>query len=156
MSRHHPRKGNSFRSDPTYKNALVHIIVSRLMRKGKKTLSCCIFYSTLSKIRDETQSDPLFVFEHAIRIVTPIVQLKSCRIGGATYQIPISISLRRGTAVAIQWILIFARTRSESGMDVCLSTEILDIVHESGGSVRKRDDIHRIAESNKAFANYRL
>ena len=121
MFRHHPRKGNSFRSDPTYKNALVHIIVSRLMRKGKKTLSCCIFYSTLSKIRDETQSDPLFVFEHAIRIVTPIVQLKSCRIGGATYQIPISISLRRGTAVAIQWILIFARTRSESGMDVCLS-----------------------------------
>ena len=84
------------------------------------------------------------------------MQLKSCRIGGATYQIPISISLRRGTAVAIQWILIFARTRSESGMDVCLSTEILDIVHESGGSVRKRDDIHRIAESNKAFANYRL
>jgi small subunit ribosomal protein S7 len=126
------------------------------MRKGKKTLSYRIFYSALSKIRDETQSDPLFVFEHAIRIVTPTVQLKSCRVGGATYQIPVSVSPRRGTATAIQWILTSARTRSESGMDVCLSAEILDIVHESGGSVRKRDDTHRIAESNKAFASYRL
>jgi len=143
-------------SDPIYQSILVQKIVNRLIRHGKKSLSYRIIYSVLYKIQEKTQREPLAILEYAVRIVTPTVQLRTRRVGGANYQVPQEVSPRRGITLAIQWILVAARARPRRGIINCLSTEILDAACGSGGSIRKREEIHRIAEANKAFARYRF
>jgi small subunit ribosomal protein S7 len=139
-----------------YKSVLVHIIVNRLIRHGKKSLSAKVLYSVLDKLKSKVQRDPLAVLEHAIRVVTPTVQLSARRLGGTTYQIPIEVGPRRGTTLAIQWVIKSACVRQNRGLVACLSEEILDVSFGNGGAVRKREEVHRIAKANKAFARYRF
>jgi small subunit ribosomal protein S7 len=124
------------------------------MRNGKKSLSYRIFYSVLDQIYKNTSRDPLAIFEYAIYTVTPKVHLKTRRIGGATYQVPVEVSPQRGTALAIQWILNSSRSRTGRNIVNRLYIEILDAIRGSGGAVRKYEEVRRIAEANKAFVRY--
>nr|BBI28670.1 fusion protein of ribosomal protein S12 and ribosomal protein S7 [Dinophyceae sp. MRD-151] len=156
MSRRHTPKKRFYSPDPKYQSILVHIIVNRIMRKGKKSLSYRILFSVLHKIKEKTQREPLAILEYAVRIVVPTVQLKSRRVGGATYQIPIEVRPRRGTAIAIQWIVAAARARPGRDIVSLLSIEIMEAARGSGRAVRKREEVQRMAEANKAFARYRF
>jgi small subunit ribosomal protein S12 len=156
MSRRQKPKRQSYDYDPVYQSILVHIFASHIMRHGKKSLSYFILYSVLNEIQEKVEIEPLIVFEYAVRVVTPTVQLKSRRIGGATYQVPTEVDQLRGISLAIQWILVSARTRPGRDIISCLSAEILDVVRGNGGAVRKREEVHRMAEANKAFARFRF
>lgn len=135
---------------------MVHILVNRIIHKGKKSLSYRILFSVLHKIKEKTHRDPLAILEHAVRTVIPTVQLKSRRVGGATYQIPVEVRPRRGTAMAIQWIVVAARARPGRDIVSLLSIEIIEAARGGGRAVRKREEVQRIAEANKAFARYRF
>jgi len=126
------------------------------MRNGKKSLAYRILYSSFRQIQEKVQREPLSIIEHAIRVVTPTVQLKSRRVGGATYQVPIEVSPRRGIAIAIRWILMSSYSRPGRNVDSRLSIEIIDAACGVGGAVRKREEVYRIAEANKAFTRYRF
>jgi small subunit ribosomal protein S7 len=126
------------------------------MRNGKKSLAYRILYSSFRQIQEKVQGEPLSIMEHAIRVVTPTVQLKSRRVGGATYQVPIEVSPRRGIAIAIRWILISSYYRPGLNIASRLSIEIMDAACGVGGAVRKREEVYRIAEANKAFTRYRF
>jgi small subunit ribosomal protein S7 len=156
MSRRKTPKKRSFGGDQTYQSILVNLIVNRLLCDGKKNLSYSILYSVLQKIQIDSKREPLAVLEHAIRIVIPIVQLKSRRVGGTNYQIPVEVDSRRGITMAIQWILAGARSRPRGNIVTRLSREILDAAQGRGIAVRKREEVHRMAEANKAFARYRF
>jgi small subunit ribosomal protein S7 len=132
------------------------MFATRLMRNGKKSLAYCILYSSFRRIQEKVQREPLSIMERAIRVVTPTVQLKSRRIGGATYQVPIEVGPRRGIAIAIRWILMSSHSRPGRNVDSRLSIEIIDAACGIGGAVRKREEIYRIAEANKAFTRYRF
>jgi len=156
MSRHITPKKRSYTADPNYKSILVNIIVNRLIRHGKKRISYRILYSVLEQIHVKTQREPLAVLEYAIFTITPTVRLKSRRVGGTTYHVPMYVSPFLGTTIAIRWILSAASTRPGRGISNRLTAEILDILSGNGGSVRKREETQRIAESNKAFTRYRF
>jgi small subunit ribosomal protein S7 len=156
MSRRRTPKKRSYNPDPIYQSILIHILVNSLICNGKKILSYRILYSVLNQIKDKTKRDSLVILEYAIRIVTPTVQLKSRRVGGTTYQIPIELGPRRGTNIAIKWILTAARTRPGRDITSRLFAEILDAARGNGGAVRKREEVYRMAEANKAFSRYRF
>lgn len=156
MSRRSFRKKELYISDPIYQSVLVHMFVTRIMRNGKKFLAYCILYSSFRRIQEKVHRDPLSIMEHAIRLVIPTVQLKSRRVGGATYQVPIEVSLRRGISIAVRWIFIASYSRPGRNIDNRLSIEILDAACSIGNAVRKREEIYRIAEANKAFTRYRF
>lgn len=156
MSRRRKQRKRWYRIDPKYQSFLVHIIVGHLIRNGKKSLSYRILYSVLRLIHEKTRVEPLVIVEHSVRIVIPTVQLKSRRVGGTTYQVPIEVGTHRGTAIAIKWILHAAQIRLGRGIVNCLSAEIVDATRGSGGALRKREEVHRMAEANKAFARYRF
>jgi small subunit ribosomal protein S7 len=142
--------------DPVYQSALVHIFVTRIIEDGKKSLAYRILYSVLRRIQEKTHREPLAILEHAVRVVIPTVQLKARRVGGAVYQVPVGVSPRRRTVIAIQWILAAACLRSGHSIVDRLTIEILDAASGNGGAIRKREEIHRLAEVNKAFARYRV
>jgi len=156
MSRRRTSKKRQYSSDPIYQSILVSIIITRLMRHGKKSLSYRILYSILNAIQRKTRREPIAILEHAVRIVIPTVQLKSRRVGGTTYQVPTEVGPRRGTALAIQWIIAAAQSRPGPDMVTRLSIEIIDSANGNGSAVRKREEVHRMAEANKAFASYRF
>jgi small subunit ribosomal protein S7 len=156
MSRRGIRKKKIYCSDPVYQSILVHIFVTCLIQNGKKSLAYRILYSSFRRIQEKVQREPLAIMEYAVRIVTPTVQLKSRRVGGATYQVPQEVSLRRGAIIAIRWIFSSAYTRPGRNIDSRLSIEIIDAVCGNGGAVRKREEVYRIAEANKAFTRYRF
>ena len=142
--------------DPIYKSILVYIIVNRLIYNGKKSLSYRLFYLSLYQIKEKTQGKPLTILERAIYLITPIVILKVRRVGGKTYQIPYEINPFRGTAVAIRWILIAARTRIGLNIFYRISRELVAAACENGKAVQKRDEVHRIAKANKIFARFQF
>jgi small subunit ribosomal protein S7 len=156
MSRRGVRKKEIYSFDPVYQSILVHIFVTRIMRSGKKSLAYRILYSSFRRIQEKVQREPLSIIEHAVRVVTPTVQLKSRRVGGATYQVPVEVSPRRGTAIAIRWIFISSYFRPGRNIDNRLSIEIIDAACGMGNAVRKREEVYRIAEANKAFTRYRF
>jgi small subunit ribosomal protein S7 len=156
MSRCQTPKKRSHKIDPLYQSVLVHLVANRLIRHGKKTISYYILYSVLQNIQEKTKREPLAILEYAIRIVIPNIQLKSRRIGGTNYQVPVEVNPRRGVTIAIQWILIAASIRPGRNMVARLSIEIIDAASGNGGAIRKREETHRIAEANKAFARYRF
>jgi len=141
--------------DPVYKSVLLHIFANRLIRNGKKSLAYRILYSVLHDIRLETGGQPIAILEHAVRIVIPPVQLKALRIGGAVYQVPIDVKLNVGISIAIQWILNASSNRQGNSIVARLFNEIVQAACGSGGAMRKRREVCRIAEANKAFARYR-
>jgi small subunit ribosomal protein S7 len=156
MSRRGSRKKGIYSSDPVYQSVLVHMFVTRIMRNGKKSLAYRILYSAFRRIQDKSQREPLAIMEQAVRVVTPTVQLKSRRVGGATYQIPTEVSPSRGIAIAIRWIFISSYSRPGRNIDNRLSIEIIDAACGIGNAVRKREEIYRMAEANKAFTRYRF
>ena len=142
-------------SDPVYNSRLVTMMVRRIMKSGKKSLASRIVYDAFKTIEQRTGSDPLETFEKAVRNVTPLVEVKARRVGGATYQVPMEVRSDRGTALALRWLIHFARQRSGRTMVNKLANELMDAANETGSAIRKREETHRMAEANKAFAHYR-
>jgi small subunit ribosomal protein S7 len=142
--------------DPIYNSIMVTKFINGLMWEGKKAVAEEIFYSAMEKIGEKTGEEPLKVFKRAIDSVAPALEVKSRRIGGATYQVPLEVSRDRRNTLAIRWIVTNARKRSEKQMRDRLVGELLDSVNNRGGAMKKREDVHRMAEANKAFAHYRF
>ena len=141
--------------DPKYGTPLVQRLINVVMERGKKSLAERIVYNALSMVREKTGKEPLEVFKQAIENVRPLLETKSRRVGGATYQVPVSVRLDRGQSLAIRWIKNFARGKKGAPMEKKLSGEILDAYNKTGATIRKREDTHKMAESNRAFAHYR-
>ena len=141
--------------DPVYGSKLVAQLINRLMVDGKKSTSEAIVYAALDKVGAQSGRPPLEMLEQAIRSVTPALEVRSRRVGGANYQVPIEVSTRRARTLAIRWLVTFARQRREKEMVDKLVGEILDAGNQQGGAFKKKDDIYRMAQANKAFAHYR-
>ncbi len=141
--------------DPKYKNALVARFVNNIMERGKKSVAEGIFYGAMDLIQKRTQEDPLKLFEKSVGNVKPVIEVKSRRVGGATYQVPTEVRPERRTALAIRWLISYATDRSEKSMEEKLAAELIDAANNRGGAIKKRDDVHKMAEANKAFAHYR-
>jgi small subunit ribosomal protein S7 len=141
--------------DPIYNSILVTKFINGVMWEGKRSIAEKIFYGAMEKLGEKTGDEPLKVFKKAVDSVAPTLETKSRRIGGATYQVPLEVTRDRRNTLAIRWLVGNARKRSEKTMTERLVGELLDVVNNRGGSVKKRDDVHRMAEANKAFAHYR-
>ena len=141
--------------DPVYNSSLVEKFVNSMMWEGKKTVAQGIFYDSMDKIRERSGDDPLKLFKKAVENAKPMLEVKTRRVGGANYQVPIEVPNNRRTSLAIRWIILNARTRPEKGMPEKLANELNDAANMRGGAIKKRDDVHRMAEANKAFAHYR-
>jgi small subunit ribosomal protein S7 len=154
-----PRKGAADRRellpDPIYGSLLVTQVQNRLMTRGKKTLAEGIVYDALNKVEAKTGKDPLPTLKKAVDNIKPLLEVKSRRVGGATYQVPVEVAGRRGTTLAIRWMVTFSRKRREGTMADRLAGEILDASGGAGSAVKRREDMHKMAEANKAFAHYR-
>ena len=155
MPRRREVTGRRILPDPKYKNALVAKFVNSVMLQGKKSVAERIFYQALQIIQEKTKEDPLKFFEKSVNNVKPVLEVRSRRVGGATYQVPTEVRPERRTALAIRWILTYARERSEKSMVEKLAAELMDAANNRGGAIKKREDVHKMAEANKAFAHYR-
>ena len=141
--------------DPVYNSTLAEKFVNSMMWDGKKATSQKIFYSAMDTIRERTGDDPLKHFKKAIENTKPLLEVKTRRVGGANYQVPVEVPQNRRTSLAIRWILSNARSRPEKGMPEKLANELNDAANMRGGAIKKKEDVHRMAEANKAFAHYR-
>lgn len=154
-----PRKGPAPRRelmpDPVYRSVLVTQVVNKILLEGKRSLAEGIVYDALKQIEEKTGTEPLSVLKRAIDNVKPPLEVRSRRVGGATYQVPVEVRPRRATTLSIRWIVGFARARREKTMAQRLAAELLDASNGVGASVKRRDDLQKMAESNKAFAHYR-
>jgi small subunit ribosomal protein S7 len=154
-----PRKGTVERrevlADPVHSSALVQKFVNCLMYQGKRSVAQQIVYKSLELIRDRAKDDPLKIFKKAIDNVKPALEVKTRRVGGANYQVPVEVNRNRQTSLSLRWIIGYARQRNEKSMVDKLTAELLDASNNRGGAIKKRDDTHRMAEANKAFAHYR-
>ena len=141
--------------DPKYKNTLVAKFINKIMQRGKKSIAERILYHALEIIQERTKEDPLKVFEKSVSNVKPVIEVKSRRVGGATYQVPTEVRPERRTALAIRWLLFYAQERAEKSMEEKLAAELIDAANNRGGAIKKKEDVHKMAEANKAFAHYR-
>ena len=154
-----PRRGNIAKRDvlpdPIYNSKLVTRLVNNIMYDGKKGVAQKIVYGAFDIVRDKTGKDPLEVFEQAMENVMPSLEVKARRVGGATYQVPMEVRPERRQTLGLRWMTNYSRLRSEKTMKERLAGEILDAVNGAGGAAKKRDDTHKMAEANRAFAHYR-
>ena len=154
-----PRKGPAQRReltpDPIYRSLLVTQLINKVMLHGKKSVAEKIVYDAMTMIEEKTGSEPLATVKRAIDNVKPPLEVRSRRVGGATYQVPVEVRPRRATTLAIRWTVDFSRKRREKTMAQCLANELMDAANGLGASIKKRDDMQKMAESNKAFAHYR-
>jgi small subunit ribosomal protein S7 len=141
--------------DPVYNSTLVEKFICSMMWDGKKNTAEGIFYDSMEKIRERTSDDPLKLFKKAVENCKPLLEVKTRRVGGANYQVPIEVPQTRRTSLAIRWIILNARGRAEKGMPEKLANELNDAANMRGGAIKKKEDVHRMAEANKAFAHYR-
>jgi small subunit ribosomal protein S7 len=141
--------------DPVYGNELVSRMVNKLMWRGKKSVALGVVYGALKVIEARTGEDPLKIFKQAVENAKPFMETKSRRVGGSTYQVPVEVSPRRRTALGLRWIVLASRSRGEKSMTERLAAELLDAANNRGGAVKKKEDVHRMAEANRAFAHYR-
>ena len=141
--------------DPVYNSVDIAKFINRLMKKGKKSIAQKIFYSTMSKVEEKTKTEPMEVFKKALTNVTPLIEVKARRIGGSTYQVPIEVKTDRGQALGSCWIIEATRKRGGKSMVEKLTNEIVDASNGTGAACKKREDTHKMAEANKAFAHYR-
>ena len=155
-----PRKGPAPRrdlvADAKYRSVLVTQLVNKVMLNGKRSLAESIVYDAMDIIETKTGEEPLSTVKRAIDNVKPPLEVKSRRVGGATYQVPVEVRPRRATTLAIRWVVDFARARREKSMSECLAGELLDAANGLGAAMKRRDDTQKMAESNKAFAHYRF
>src|SRR5215475_12375180 len=141
--------------DPVYNSTLVEKFANSMMWDGKKNTAQRIFYEAMEKLQDRSGDEPLKAFKKAVENAKPLLEVKTRRVGGANYQVPIEVPQNRRTSLAIRWIIINARGRAEKGMGEKLANDLNDAANLRGGAIKKRDDVHRMAEANKAFAHYR-
>ncbi len=141
--------------DPKYKNILVGKMLNLVMECGKKSIAEGILYGAFGVLKEKTGKDPLEVFKQAVDNVRPLLETKSRRVGGATYQVPVSVRPERGQTLAMRWMRLAARSRHGSSMEQKLANELLDAYNKTGTAMKKREDTHKMAESNRAFAHYR-
>ena len=155
MSRRTVVQKRPIQPDPVYNSRVITMMVARLMKSGKKSIAYGIIYDALKLIEERTGSEPLEVFERAVKNATPLVEVKARRVGGATYQVPMEVRTDRGTALALRWLSQYSRARAGRTMAGRLANELMDAANETGSAIRKREETHRMAEANKAFAHYR-
>jgi len=141
--------------DPLYNSTLAEKFVNSMMWDGKKNVAQRIFYGAMNKIRERSGDDPLKVFKKAVENCKPVLEVKTRRVGGANYQVPVEVSQNRRTSLALRWLIGNARGRPEKGMPDKLAAELSEAANMRGGAIKKKDDVHRMAEANKAFAHYR-
>ena len=154
-----PRKGPAPRRplipDPVYKSVLVTQIVNKILERGKRTLAERIVYDALEIVKDKTGGDALVTLKRAVDNIRPQLEVKSRRVGGATYQVPVEVPARRATTLAVRWLIGYSQQRREKTMVLRLANEVLDAANGLGSAVKRREDMHKMAESNRAFAHYR-
>ena len=155
MPRNGPAPRRDLVPDPVYRSVLVTQVVNKVLSRGKRTLSERIVYRALDMVSERGGSDPVASLKRAIENTRPELEVKSRRVGGATYQVPVEVRPRRATTLAIRWLVGYSRQRREKTMAERLAGEILDAANNVGASVKRREDMHKMAESNKAFAHYR-
>ena len=141
--------------DPKFNDLLVARFINSLLKQGKKSIAEGIFYGALDSVGEKTKEDPIKVFKKAIDNVSPHLEVKSRRVGGATYQVPVEVKENRRIALSVRWVIQNAKARSGRSMAEKLTGEIVDAYNNAGGSIKKKEDVHRMAEANKAFAHYR-
>ena len=142
-------------SDAVYDSSLVTQVINKVMLDGKKSIAEQIVYAALNEVGEKTGRAPVEVLEQAVKTVTPVLEVRSRRVGGANYQVPVEVPQRRARTLAVRWIVTFARQRREKHMEEKLAGEILDALEQQGGAFKRKDDIYRMAQANKAFAHYR-
>ncbi len=155
MSRKRVAVKRKIAPDPKYKSMLVAKFVNNLMKKGKKNTAQSILYNAFDLIEERTSKDPLGVFQSALENVRPVVEVKSRRVGGSTYQVPTEVRPARRQALSMRWLIGYSRARGEKTMAAKLAGELIDASNERGAAIKKKEDTHRMAEANKAFAHYR-
>jgi small subunit ribosomal protein S7 len=142
-------------ADAVYDSTLVTQVINKVMTRGKKSTAEHIVYSALDQIQEKTGRPPVEVLEQAVKSVTPVLEVRSRRVGGANYQVPVEVPQRRARTLAVRWLVGFARDRREKHMEDKLAAEILDALNQQGGAFKRKDDLYRMAQANKAFAHYR-
>ncbi len=154
-----PRKGyvpnRDVLPDPIYGNKVVTKLINQVMQDGKRGVAQKICYDAFEIIREKTGKDPMEVFEAALNNIMPVLEVKARRVGGATYQVPVEVRAERRQTLGLRWLVLYARNRGEKTMKQRLANEILDAANNTGNAVKKKEDTHRMAEANKAFAHYR-
>lgn len=155
-----PRKGHTQKrdvlADPLYNNKVVTKLVNNIMLDGKKGIAQKIVYGAFERIAQKTGQEPVEVFESAMNNIMPVLEVKAKRIGGATYQVPIEVKPERRQALALRWLTLFSRKRGEKTQEERLANEIMDAANNTGAAVKRKEDMHKMAEANKAFAHYRF
>ena len=155
-----PRKGHTQKrdvlADPLYNNKVVTKLVNNIMLDGKKGVAQKIVYGAFNRITEKTGKDAVEVFEEAMNNIMPVLEVKAKRIGGATYQVPIEVKPERRQALALRWITMFSRKRGEKTQEERLANELMDAANNTGAAVKRKEDMHKMAEANKAFAHYRF
>jgi small subunit ribosomal protein S7 len=141
--------------DPVYSSQLVTQVINKVMARGKKSTAERIVYAAMDRIGEKTGRPPVEVLEQAVKTVTPVLEVKSRRVGGANYQVPVEVPQRRARTLAVRWLVDYSRQRREKGMVEKLAAEILDALNQQGGAFKRKDDVYRMAQANKAFAHYR-
>ena len=154
-----PRKGHiahrEVEADPIYASTLVTKFINSMMWQGKKSTAEGIFYEALTRLQQKGGDEALKLFKKAVENAKPLLEVKTRRVGGANYQVPVEVNADRRTSLGIRWLIIYARGRGEKGMIDKLSNELLDAANNRGAAIKKKEDVHRMAEANKAFAHYR-
>ncbi|ADG81178.1 30S ribosomal protein S7 [Thermincola ferriacetica] len=154
-----PRRGSvpkrEVLPDPIYGSKVVTKLINQIMLDGKKSIAESICYNAFDIVKEKTGKDPLEVFEQALKNIMPVLEVKARRVGGANYQVPVEVRPERRQTLALRWLVNYARTRGEKTMDERLAAEIMDAANNTGGAVKKKEDTHKMAEANKAFAHYR-
>jgi small subunit ribosomal protein S7 len=154
-----PRRGETqvraVTPDSVYGSPLVTQVINKVMLDGKKSVAEDIVYTALENVGTKTGRPPVEVLEQAVKTVTPVLEVKGRRVGGANYQVPVEVPQRRARTLAVRWLVTFARDRREKGMSDKLANEILDALNQQGGAFKRKDDVYRMAQANKAFAHYR-
>jgi small subunit ribosomal protein S7 len=154
-----PRRGiikkRKTQPDPFYNSTLIAKFINITLKKGKKSKAERTIYNAMEIVKQKTKEDPLKAFEKAIENTRPVLETKSRRVGGATYQVPIEVPLERSTSVAVRWLLNYSRQRSGRSMEEKLAAEVIDAMNNRGGAIKKKEDTHKMAEANRAFAHYR-
>jgi small subunit ribosomal protein S7 len=155
MSRRHKAERREVNPDPKFSDLVVSKFMNSIMRQGKKSVAERIVYGALERMQARAKSDPIQLFHQALDNVMPAVEVRSRRVGGATYQVPVEVRNERRQALAIRWLITAARGRNENTMEERLSGELLDAANNRGSAVKKREDTHKMAEANRAFSHYR-
>jgi small subunit ribosomal protein S7 len=155
MSRRNVAKKSFPVVDPIYNSYLVSLLITRILKSGKKNLAQNIVVSAFEIIRAKTNQDPLVIFEKAIKNASPVVEVKARRIGGSTYQVPVEVSGFRATNLSLRWLIQYARQRVGRTMSIKLASEIIDTANDIGNTIKKKEETHKMAEANKAFAHFK-